>query len=147
MKVIISGSRWLTDYDKVASLISEVVLDMLDEGLIDNELRNLEIVHGAARGVDEIAREWARRRNVRLKPFPADWDNLYAPGAVKNINSFGNAYNVRAGFDRNQKMADYAAPDGVLIAIPHPTKKSSGTYDMIDRAIKAGLRVYIKKYE
>jgi hypothetical protein len=56
-------------------------------------------------------------------------------------NSFGKKYWKRAGAFRNQQMADYA---DALIAI---TNGSSGTADMIERAKKKGLTIFIKELD
>jgi len=34
-------------------------------------------------GADQLAREWAEDRGVDVDPYPADWDNIERPGAVK----------------------------------------------------------------
>ena len=41
---------------------------------------------------------------------------------------------------RNSLMAEYAAPDGACIGIPDP--ESRGTWDMLRKAIAAGLETY-----
>lgn len=82
MKLIIAGSREITNYDalKVAFQWTEL------------KLEDLEIVSGCARGVDSLAIEFAEEHNLKLHRFPADWE---ADGKI-------------AGFIRNQKMADFA---------------------------------------
>jgi hypothetical protein len=70
-----------------------------------------ELVSGTARGVDSIGEDWARQRGVRIRQFPAEWDK------------FGK----RAGFLRNQQMAEYA---DCLVAFWNG--QSKGTKHMID---------------
>lgn len=79
------------------------------------------IIEGRAKGADTIARKWS---NIFLEQdsegYPADWEGL------------GKA----AGPIRNQQMLDEGKPDYVL-AMPG----GKGTQDMIERAVKAGIKV------
>lgn len=100
----------------------------------------------APEGGDYWGEKWADDRKIPVIPFPADWNNLDTPGAVIKTNKYGQPYNARAGFDRNQLMADYAAAhNGRLIAILKG--KSSGTSDMITRAKKLDIPCYIYRVE
>jgi hypothetical protein len=78
------------------------------------------IVHGASRGADRLAGEWAVFHSIPAQVFPAEWDR----------------YGKSAGPIRNQQMIDRANPDTV-IAFPG----GRGTADMISRAKKAKIRV------
>lgn len=75
------------------------------------------IIHGAARGADSLAGEWAEWAGVPVLPFPADW------------KMFGRA----AGSMRNAQMLSQGKPD-VVIAF----KGGKGTADMCRQA-KAAL--------
>lgn len=112
MKTIIAGSRHITD----ESLIQKAV----DASGFEVSV----VVHGAARGVDTLAWDWALNKNLPVMSFPADW---YGKGRG-------------AGPIRNTEMANYA---DALIAIWDG--KSRGTKDMIDKATKKGLKVFIYK--
>jgi hypothetical protein len=79
-----------------------------------------EVVEGGAPGFDAFAKKWAKYHGIPVKEFAADWDK------------HGRA----AGPRRNEEMARYA---DALIAF-HGGK---GTDDMIRRARKHGLVVYI----
>lgn len=82
-----------------------------------------EVVSGRAKGVDRIGEQIANDYNILpIKEFPADWDR----------------YSLAAGKLRNAQMAEYA---DALIAIWDGYSK--GTRDMIDRAKRRGLKVYI----
>lgn len=81
-----------------------------------------EVVCGGARGVDRLGWQWAVFNYKLIKSFIPDWD-----GKGKG-----------AGLARNQDMADYA---DALIAIWDGA--SRGTRDMIDRAQKKGIKVYV----
>jgi len=114
MKVIIAGSRTLTDPELVGSIMSKCP-----------HLEVTEVVSGMARGIDFLGYEWAKFHGIPCKEMPANW----------NPNG---GFDPEAGFKRNQDMADYA---DALVAIWDG--KSNGTRDMIKRARKAGLNVDI----
>lgn len=88
MKIIIAGSREITDYTLVENVARQ-------SGWIDGET---EIVSGMARGVDALAVEFAKQHDLPLHKFPANW------------NQYGRA----AGMIRNDEMAQFA---DALIAI------------------------------
>lgn len=81
-----------------------------------------EVVSGGAYGVDMLGAKFAKDCGLPVKFFYPDWDGL----------------GKRAGFVRNQEMADYA---DALIAVWDG--QSRGTKDMIDRALKKGLKVFV----
>ena len=82
------------------------------------------VVSGMAVGVDTLAIQYASENNLPLSEFPADW----------------NKYKKAAGPVRNRQMAE--ASDA-LIAVWDG--ESRGTKNMIDTAMKLGLRVYVKR--
>ena len=110
MKTIIAGSRNITDYKLIEDAVRCSGFDVS------------EIVSGAARGVDQLGEEYAKKRNIPIKKMPADWDK------------FGKS----AGYRRNAEMALYA---DALVAIWDGKRK--GTKHMIDLAIKHNLCYYI----
>lgn len=125
MKVIIAGSRGIIDYNIVCKAVENSSFDIS------------EIVSGGAKGVDKLGEQYAQDNNISLKIFKADWDNIDAPGAVVKQGQYG-LYNVRAGFERNEKMAAYA---DALVAIWDG--KSKGTKHMIDYMGRLNKIVYI----
>lgn len=78
------------------------------------------LIHGAARGADTLAGEWAEDNGVPVKACPADW----------------NVHGRSAGFIRNREMLN-ERPDGV-VAFPG----GSGTEDMVEVALHAGVVIY-----
>jgi len=80
MKVIIAGSRSVTDYDSMLYAINGCKYVIT------------EVVSGAARGVDKLGERYAKENNIPVTSFPADWDT----------------YGRSAGYKRNLKMAEYA---------------------------------------
>jgi len=80
MKVIIAGSRTITDIELVEKAIEDSPFDIT------------EVVTGCARGVDTLGIKFAWEHMIPKKEFPADWDK----------------YGKAAGFIRNKQMAEYA---------------------------------------
>ena len=80
MKVIIAGSREITDFK------------VIQEAVEKSTFKPTEIVSGGARGVDTLGEEWAYVHKVPIKKFLAQW----------------NKYGRSAGFKRNVEMAEYA---------------------------------------
>ena len=130
MRTIVAGSRSIVEQETVNYVLNKLVL----EGF----LGITEVVSGKAKGVDTLAENWAHTEGIPVQEFPADWDNVDIPGAKKKSRRDGSVYNVLAGYMRNQDMADYA---DALVAIWDG--KSKGTKDMIERARKKGLAIYV----
>lgn len=130
MKVIIAGSRNISGQRIICEAIQAFGFEIT------------EVVSGGARGVDESGEIWAKNNNIPIKLFPALWDWLEAPNCKVVERPDGSKYNLFAGFNRNQEMADYAE---ALIAIKNPHHKTNGTNHMIERAKANGLRIYIHK--
>lgn len=80
MKVIIAGSRDVTDYSEICKAIEK-------SGFIITE-----VVSGKARGVDSLGEAWASENNIPIKYFPANWTEL----------------GIGAGYKRNFDMRNYA---------------------------------------
>ena len=117
IKVIIAGTRDFNDY----ALLKKDV----DYFLQDFNPSKIEIVSGNARGADKLGERYAKEHNLPVKLFPANWDK----------------YGKRAGYLRNQEMANYS---DVLIAFWD--EKSKGTKHMIDIAKKQDLTVIVVGY-
>ncbi len=109
-RLLVCGSRDYTDRERVWSVLDRV-----------NAKRPLGVViHGAARGADTLAGEWAEAREVEVWRFPAKW------------GEDGRG----AGHLRNQRMLDVGKPEGVVAFAG-----GSGTADMVARAEAAGVTV------
>ena len=134
MNLIIAGGR---DFDDYALLCKS-----LDHLLKNTDKSTITVFSGKANGADFLGEQWAEIRQIPTKPFPADWDNLEAPGAVIKTTKSGKKYNAKAGILRNQEMLDAGASH--LVAFWD--KSSRGTKDMIDRATKAGIVVRVINY-
>lgn len=110
MKVIIAGSRDVNSPGAVGRAILSAPFHIT------------EIVSGNARGVDTLAENYAGRKGIPTKLFPADWDKYGKP----------------AGAIRNAQMAEYA---DALIAVWDG--KSKGTRMMIEMMNKANKPVVL----
>lgn len=108
MKTIIAGSRDLENYGRLLEIIR-------DSGFVITE-----VVSGAARGVDMMGERYAKEHHIRLSTKPAHW----------------LVYGKKAGFIRNQEMADYAEQ-----LICYHTN-SAGSKDMVKKMRLLGKPVY-----
>lgn len=114
MKVIVAGSRTISS------------LGVVSDAVLLSGFCVTEVVSGTAGGVDSVGEKWAEKNNVPVCKFPAKW---WVPGV---------GYDRAAGFKRNQTMADYAE---ALIAVWDG--RSNGTRDMISRAKRKGILVFV----
>jgi hypothetical protein len=112
MKVIIAGSRDITDYNLILKAVKEARFVIT------------EVVCGGARGVDRLGKEFAEKNHISIKFFIPDWDGK------------GKA----AGHIRNREMVDYAdaliaiwdgKSAGTKGMIDYATKKGLKVYVMI----------------
>lgn len=117
MKCIIAGSRTISNM--------RLLLDAIRESGFRQDIT--EVVSGGEfNGVDRLGEIWASDNHIPCTRLLANWER------------FGRA----AGPIRNQGMADYVAPDGVLIAVWDG--KSKGTRSMVKIAKAKGLKVFVK---
>lgn len=116
-RVLVTGSRdWVDRMAIWNALHAELV--QFPSGII--------VVHGGARGADDIADRWAwgmyqAGYHVRPEVHHANWDGL----------------GKRAGIIRNQLMVDLGAD----VCHAFPLGKSVGTRHCMSRAIAAGIPV------
>jgi len=108
MRVLVCGSRHFNDYELLEKTLDEIEIT--------------SIIHGAARGADSLAGEYANRHAIPCTEFPADW----------------NQYGRKAGPIRNIRMLTEGTPDR-LVAFIAPG--SRGTRHMVEIAKKAGIPV------
>lgn len=123
-RILICGSRNFTDHEFFNLAMTAWTAKHGDPEVV---------IEGCARGADHLAEQWARSfggdgflATVGLAHFPADWDR------------HGRA----AGPIRNQQMLDEGRPDAVIAFTPD-LRVSRGTRDMVTRARRAGLPVWL----
>ncbi|KNY30543.1 DUF2493 domain-containing protein [Pseudobacteroides cellulosolvens] len=85
MKVLVSGSRYYRDYQKILAVVKSLNIDLL--------------IAGGCRGADTLAVRAARQCGVRFIEYPADWQR------------FGKS----AGPIRNAQMLKMEKPDLLLV--------------------------------
>lgn len=85
MKTIIAGSRTITDYSIVKSIIEKSMFNIT------------EIVSGTSYGVDKLGERYGIEHHIPIKRFPAKW----------------NMHGKSAGYKRNVQMGKYA--DGLIV--------------------------------
>jgi hypothetical protein len=112
MKILICGSRDWTDYKKI------------ENEILNQNINNLVLITGGARGADNIAESIAKKLNIENKIYYAEW------------NKYGNA----AGPIRNEKMIKEEKPN---LIIAFQKNHSKGTQDTINRGNKYKIPVKI----
>lgn len=122
MKVLICGSRNWDD----AGIVRAVVRGLADELEAAGDFADLDIIEGGAKGADLAALHAAQSLGLEVREFRANWAE----------------HGKAAGILRNQQMLDEGAPDMVW-AFTDNLATSRGTADMVRRARKAGLPVYV----
>ena len=128
MIVIIAGSKSCKD----EKIIEEAIL----QGIEKLDIKPKTFIHGNTPGVDVIGGKICKKMGYNVISYPAKWKDIKGkPESEIKENNYGK-YWVKAGFERNQKMADSA---DALIAINLGT---GGAEDIIQKATKAGLKIY-----
>jgi len=79
MRVIIAGSRAITNY--------AIVYEAIKESGWSQDIT--VVVSGTANGVDTLGERWANEHDIEIHRYPANW----------------NKYGKQAGYRRNQDMA------------------------------------------
>jgi hypothetical protein len=111
-KILVTGGRDFDDFE---------LLDLALSSLKDILGTNVTLAHGAAKGLDYMAGNWAYDNGWQALPYPAKWE----------------LYKKAAGGIRNQQMLCEFNPDLVL-SFPG----GSGTFDMTKRAAKIGKVIW-----
>lgn len=121
MRILVCGGRDFTNWVLFNQTLHHVIYDG-----DHTDYSKQVIIHGKAKGADTLAGQWADINNVPVLKYPADW----------------NTYGKAAGTIRNQQMIDEGKPD---LVVAFPTPKSKGTWDMIRRAEKHGIKTIVVK--
>lgn len=121
MIVIVTGSRNWTNKALFVQYLLEVERRNQAIGLI---------VHGDAKGADQLAEEFANDNKICSVTFHAEWFLLGS----------------KAGPARNQRMLEWCLENkgGVpIVCVAYPASDSKGTRDMIRRCKKEGVKTYV----
>jgi hypothetical protein len=123
MRVLVCGSRTITDKKFITSTLKQVFVELIKA----NPDETYTVITGGAAGPDKIANDWAERqweRSVFIKSievYPAQWDK----------------YGKSAGYKRNRQMID----SGVDLVIAFWDGGSKGTEHTMDLAKRCGIKV------
>ncbi len=113
LRVLVCGSRTWREQQPIRE-----ALERLPEGST--------VIHGAARGADEIAGIIAKQLGLEVLAFPADWEK----------------HGKAAGPIRNTQMLREGRPHQV-IAFTRDLSQSRGTANMVRQAKAAGVPVKV----
>lgn len=116
-RVLVTGGRDYDDRNRLYKFMDRMVQTINGEG----RTRNIRLIHGAAKGADSIAAEWAEERGIPSTAYPADWET----------------YGRSAGAIRNKLMLTEGKPHAIIAF-----KGGRGTQNMIQQGKKAGVPVY-----
>jgi len=119
--VLITGSRDWTDAATIQTALSAIYTTWRPHR---TEFEQFIVVHGDARGADNIARQWALNTHqndpwVTHEPHPAQWEDI------------GRS----AGHRRNEEMVNLGAD----LCLAFPLGRSPGTRGCMKLARKAGI--------
>ena len=89
MKLIIAGSRTFTDYTLLASVLGP------------HRHQISAVIHGGARGADQLGFRWAVRHHVRSRCFAADWERFGKSAGVRRNHQMAQAGDVLVAFHGN----------------------------------------------
>lgn len=95
MRIIIAGSRTITDYDELLFAIEASKFEITT------------VISGTAEGVDKMGERWAKEKGVHLERYPANWQR----------------YGFSAGYFRNVRMAEIA--EGLILVWDGSSKGSA----------------------
>jgi hypothetical protein len=116
MRLAIVGSRNWTDWETfckyVQTCLTKWGYDKEDSASLQIEC----VVSGGAKGVDSMARRWAKENGVKCEEYLPDW----------------NKYGRGAGPIRNSKIIELATH-----VIAFPSRSGRGTQDSIRKALSA----------
>lgn len=116
MKILITGSRHWTNLDVIETAILAAKPDV--------------VIHGAAQGADFIAEAICKRHQINYRGYPAKWKTYGKPaGPRRNVEMLHKEHLEGGGF--------------IDLVLAFPMKGSIGTYDMIELAEHAGIKVIV----
>ena len=116
-RILVCGSRTWSDMEALRTVLDP----RPDDGVV--------LIHGGARGADRLAGEYAAGRGWPVEVYPADW----------------NRHGKAAGPIRNKQMLDEGHPTEVIAFTDKPLYESRGTADMVRRATRAGIPVFVSE--
>jgi hypothetical protein len=129
VRILVTGGRDHENYEQVRDVLEGVICEfglMYDDVYQMPESTKFTIIHGGATGADTHADNWCTV-------------NWLQPEVYKVTKEDWNRLGRAAGMIRNQEMLD----TGIDLVLAFPTKKSKGTWGMVNIARKAGVEVRV----
>ena len=121
IRLLVFGSRDWTDRGLLErSIYDAAIIRGFSASGMGEEM---VVVHGAARGADTMAADWATKFRVPTEPHPAEWER----------------YGKSAGPRRNTTMAKLGAD----LAIGFFNGMSPGSRDMLERCVFHSIPVLV----
>ena len=114
MRILICGDRNYVDWRHII------------KSFIESLPKDSVIIQGGCRGADLLAKSEAKRNNLEVIEFPADW----------------KAYGKAAGHIRNRQMLDEGKPD-IVIAFHENIQNSRGTLNMLTQSRVYNIPTYL----
>lgn len=136
VRVLVTGSRLWSD----AARIERVLKGVREQ----DAFADATLVHGNARGVDQMAAAaWIALGGVAL-PFKARWSQCARACPPNHLKQGANGrwYCPTAGHRRNQRMVD----GGADLCLAFSRDDSAGTNDCVRRCQGAGIPVLLFDY-
>lgn len=144
MRLIVAGSRHATGQhiDQIGQTLAPICTT--SPGVL---------LHGGARGVDQLAAQLARSWGWQTNEVPASWGecDLTIPADLggcpdwphRKTRPDGSSWCPYAGRRRNQQLVDLQPRADLVVVFPAdgPVSASRGTWDLHRRARRAGLHV------
>lgn len=127
MRLIIAGSRSLAAHPNPSAVMYAAIAYAAERGLDVSKIT--EVIEGEARGADLEGKAWAVRNGIPVREMPAQWRK-------------SGRYNPRAGFERNEDMAE--AGTGLLVVWDG---QSTGSRDMMRRARRHYLPTWVYTFD
>jgi hypothetical protein len=122
MKILVTGSRDWTDEEAIRKALVRAAVAA-------PTLADVTVIHGAAKGADEIASRLAQGMGMTVVAYPAEWRKYKdAAGPIRNLVML-----VKEHADRRNPPID------LCLAFPLPS--SRGTRHMMTYAKAAGILV------
>lgn len=128
LPTIIAGSRGIDDYALLKRCLRDSMLVSYITEVVSGHCPSSDKAkkEGRIDSPDMLGEKWAKETLTDIKSFPANWDK----------------HGKKAGMLRNGEMLDYARKSGQGgAAVILYDGKSSGTFDMIERAVH-GLKYW-----
>lgn len=129
MRILVTGSREWADLDTVLRELRKAA----------DGAKEVTLVHGGARGADQIAARWAHNLGWTVEEHEANWDSC-GPDCDKSHKRqrvSGEWYCPRSGFVRNAEMVNLGAD----ICVAFYKGSSKGTDMCATLAEKKGIKV------